>query len=85
MNGSHVELVFPGPIPSLKSAEIRRMLAPIFDFEKHSASDQYVDRLPEPVRKPSKSSAPLRAWIAIRSCSLWASRAIKAAKPARRR
>ncbi len=38
-NGSRVELVFPGPIPSLKSAEIRRMLMPIFDFEKHSASD----------------------------------------------
>lgn len=54
MNGSHVELVFPGPIPSLKSVEIRRMLAPIFDFEKHSASDQYVDRLPEPVKKAIK-------------------------------
>jgi hypothetical protein len=54
MNGSHVELVFPGPIPSLKSAEIRQMLAPIFDFEKHSASDQYVDRLPEPVKKAIK-------------------------------
>jgi hypothetical protein len=54
MNGSHVELVFPGAIPSLKSAEIRRMLAPIFDFEKHSAADQYVDRLPEPVKKAIK-------------------------------
>ena len=54
MNGSHVELVFPGPLPSMKSAEIRRMLAPIFDFEKHSASDQYIDRLPEPVKKAIK-------------------------------
>ncbi len=54
INGSRVELVFPGPIPSLKSAEIRRMLTPIFDFEKHSASDQYMDRLPEPVKKAIK-------------------------------
>ncbi len=54
LNGSRVVLVFPGPIPSLKSAEIRRMLAPIFDFEKHSASDQYMDRLPEPVKKAIK-------------------------------
>jgi hypothetical protein len=54
VNGSHVELVFPGPLPSLKSAEIRRMLEPIFDFEKHSASEQYVDRLPEPVKKAIK-------------------------------
>jgi hypothetical protein len=54
INGSRVELVFPGAIPSVKSAEIRRMLAPIFDFEKHSASDQYMDRLPEPVKKAIK-------------------------------
>jgi len=54
VNGSKVELVFPGSIPSLKSADIRRMLTPIFDFEKHSASDQYVDRLPEPVKKAIK-------------------------------
>ena len=30
------------------------MLEPIFDFEKHSASEQYVDRLPEPVKKAIK-------------------------------
>ncbi len=60
MNGSHVELVFPGAIPSLKSAEIRQMLAPIFDFEKHSASDQYVDRLPEPVKKAIKEQRAIQ-------------------------
>ncbi len=38
----------------MTSAEIRRMLTPIFDFEKHSASDLYVDRLPEPVKKAIK-------------------------------
>ena len=52
--GSRVELVFPGAIPSVSSAEIRRMLTPIFDFEKHSASDQYMDRLSEPVKKAIK-------------------------------
>jgi hypothetical protein len=54
VNGSRVELVFPGSVPSAKSSEIRQMLAPIFDFEKHSASEQYVDRLPEPVKKAIK-------------------------------
>jgi len=52
--GSHVVLVFPGSVPSLKAAEIRQMLAPIFDFEKHSASEQYVDKLPEPIKKAIK-------------------------------
>ena len=53
-NGSHVVLVFPGSVPSLKAAEVRQMLAPIFDFEKHSASEQYVDKLPEPIKKAIK-------------------------------
>jgi hypothetical protein len=59
-NGSRVELVFPGPIPSVSSAEIRRMLTPIFDFEKHSASDQYIDRLPEPMKKAIKEQRAIQ-------------------------
>lgn len=53
-HGSHIVLVFSGPVPSLKSADIRQMLAPIMDFEKHSASEQYMDRLPEPIKKAIK-------------------------------
>ena len=53
-NGSHIALVFPGSVPSLKAAEIRQMLAPIFDFEKHSAAEQYMDKLPEPIKKAIK-------------------------------
>ncbi len=53
-NGSNIALVFPGSVPALKSADIRQMLSPIFDFEKHSATEQYVDRLPEPVKKAIK-------------------------------
>jgi hypothetical protein len=53
-NGSHVALVFPGAVPSLKAADIRQMLSPVFDFEKHSASQQYVESLPEPVKKAIK-------------------------------
>ena len=53
-NGSHVALVFPGSVPSLKAAEIRQMLAPIMDFEKHSAAEQYMDKLPEPIKKAIK-------------------------------
>ncbi len=58
-NGSHLEIVFPGSVPSLKSAEIRQMLSPIFDFEKHSASEQYMDKLPEPIKKAIKEQRPL--------------------------
>jgi hypothetical protein len=53
-NGSHLAIVFPGSVPSLKAADIRQMLSPVFDFEKHSAAQQYVDSLPEPVKKAIK-------------------------------
>ena len=54
INGSNLAIVFPGGVPSLKSAELRQTLAPIFDFEKHSASEQYVEKLPEPIQKAIK-------------------------------
>ena len=53
-NGSNIALVFPGSVPALKAADIRQMLTPIFDFEKHSATELYVDKLPEPVKKAIK-------------------------------
>ncbi len=53
-NGSHLAIVFSSSVPSLKASDIRQMLSPIFDFEKHSAAQQYVDTLPEPVKKAIK-------------------------------
>ena len=54
VNGSHIALVFPESVPSLKAADIRQILHSIFDFEKHSAAEQYMDKLPEPVKKAIK-------------------------------
>lgn len=54
-NGSNIALIFPGSVPPLKAADIRQMLSPIFDFEKHSAAEQYVEKLPEPIKKAIKS------------------------------
>ena len=53
-NGSNIALVFPGSVPALKASEIRQMLTPIFDFEKHTAAEQYVEKLPEPIKKAIK-------------------------------
>ena len=53
-NGSHIAIVFPESVPSLKASDIRQMLSPIFDFEKHSAAQQYMDTLPEPTKKAIK-------------------------------
>ncbi len=35
-NGTNLELLFKGGVPSLKSADIRQMLSGVLDFEKHS-------------------------------------------------
>ena len=59
-NGSNIVLVFPGDVPSLKSVEIRQMLAPIFDFEKHSAAEQYVSSLPPPIQKAIKENRAIK-------------------------
>ncbi|MDQ2840469.1 MAG: DUF2845 domain-containing protein [Acidobacteriota bacterium] len=59
-NGSHLALVFPGAVPSLKAGDIRQMLSPILDFEKHSASEQYMDRLPAPVQKAIKEQRAIQ-------------------------
>ncbi|MGC2657307.1 MAG: hypothetical protein WA324_04970 [Bryobacteraceae bacterium] len=59
-NGSNIVLVFPGDVPSLKSADIRQMLTPILDFEKHSAAEQYVSNLPAPVQKAIKENRAIK-------------------------
>lgn len=59
-NGSSIVLVFPGDVPSVKSAEIRQMLAPILDFEKHTATEQYVNTLPAPVQKAIKENRAIK-------------------------
>ncbi len=53
-NGCRIALVFPGAVPSLKADQIRHMLSPIFDFEKHSAAKQYVEQLPAPIQQAIK-------------------------------
>ena len=54
-NGTDLELLFKGGVPSLKSSDIHQMLSNVLDFEKHSAAQQYVETLPEPIKKQSSS------------------------------
>ncbi len=49
--GTYIAVEFEDRVPVVKASEIKKMLAPILDFEKHSATEQYVETLPEPVRQ----------------------------------
>lgn len=48
--GTYIALLFDKEVPVVKSTEIKKMLAPILDFEKRSATEQYVETLPQPIK-----------------------------------
>src|SRR5438132_285114 len=48
-SGTTIALLFDKQVPAVKAAELKEMLAPILDFEKHSATTNYVETLPAPV------------------------------------
>lgn len=53
-SGTYIAMLFDKHVPPLKSAELKKMLAPILDFEKHSATTNYVETLPAPVQEAIK-------------------------------
>jgi len=46
--GSNIALIFEKEkgVPIAKASDFKKMLAPILDFEKHSATEQYIETLP---------------------------------------
>lgn len=53
--GTTVALTFGGPIGEITSADVKKMLQPILDFEKDTVTENYVDTLPEPIKVAVKS------------------------------
>lgn len=47
-------LLFHKPVPALKADEIKKLLAPILDFEKRSAAETYVESLPPEIKQAVK-------------------------------
>ncbi len=54
-SGTTMALVFEKHVPPLKAAELKKMLAPILDFDKHSAAETYAETLPAPVKEAIKN------------------------------
>lgn len=55
-SGTSIALLFNGPIPQVKPDEIKKMFAPLLDFDTHSATENYVDTLPAPVKQAIKDN-----------------------------
>lgn len=49
--GTYIAVVFDKKVPLVKSSEIKKMLAPVLDFERHSATEHYIETLPEPIKQ----------------------------------
>lgn len=54
--GTNLSLVFPKEVPSLEPAEVKKLLAPILDFEKRSATEVYVESLPPEIQAAIKEN-----------------------------
>jgi hypothetical protein len=52
--GTSIVILFHKPLEPIKAAEIKKMLAPVLDFEKHSVTEIYSESLPPEVQKAIK-------------------------------
>lgn len=50
-SGTYIAVLFHKPLEPMKAAEVKKMLAPILDFEKRTATDLYVDTLTPETKK----------------------------------
>ena len=53
-NGTAIVLKFKDSIGDVTSAQVKKMLAPVLDFEKHSAAEHYIDTLPPETQQAIK-------------------------------
>jgi hypothetical protein len=48
--GTYIAILFHKPLEPIKAAEVKKLLAPIFDFDKHSATEIYAETLPPEIK-----------------------------------
>lgn len=54
--GTSIAVLFNKSVPSLKAAEIKKLLTPVLDFDKHTVTENYVDKLPVPIQNAIKDN-----------------------------
>jgi hypothetical protein len=52
--GTSIAILFHKPLEPVKAADIKKMLAPVLDFDKHSATELYSETLAPEVQKAIK-------------------------------
>ncbi|HWQ53064.1 MAG TPA: hypothetical protein VN442_05225 [Bryobacteraceae bacterium] len=49
--GTTIEILFHKPLEPMKSADVKKILAPVLDFEKRSATQVYAETLPPEIKQ----------------------------------
>ncbi len=52
--GTNLAVLFNKPLPSMKPVDFKKMLSPIFDFEKRTAAEAYSESLPPEIKQAVK-------------------------------
>lgn len=52
--GTSIAILFHKPLEPIKAAEIKKMLASVLDFDKHSVTENYVETLPPEIQTAIK-------------------------------
>jgi hypothetical protein len=52
--GTSIAILFHKPLQPMKALEVKKMLAPVIDFEKHSVTEIYSETLPPETQKAIK-------------------------------
>jgi hypothetical protein len=52
--GTSLAVVFHKPLEAIKASEVKKMLAPVLDFEKHTVTEIYSETLPPEMQKAIK-------------------------------
>ena len=48
--GTYIAILFHKPLEPIKAAEVKKLLGPILDFDKHSATEIYAETLPPQIK-----------------------------------
>jgi hypothetical protein len=57
--GTSIAILFHKPLEPMKASDVKKMLAPVLDFEKHSVTEIYSETLPPEVQKAIKDKKVL--------------------------
>jgi hypothetical protein len=57
--GTTIAILYHKPLEPVKAAEVKKLLAPVLDFEKRSATELYADTLPPEMQKAIKEKRAL--------------------------